>query len=79
MKKMIVRLLIFILLLAGTKVLAQQHVDITVAMDGSGDYKTVTEAIENLPMYTYERVVIFIKNGVYEEKIRIERDNLNQI
>lgn len=50
--------------------------DFTVAADGSGDFKTLTEAMNNLPMYTYERVVIFIKRGIYNEKIRIEQDNI---
>ncbi|MUP38358.1 pectinesterase family protein [Labilibaculum euxinus] len=56
-----------------------QHVDITVAQDGSGDCKTITEAIEQLPDTTYGRVVIFIKNGIYHEKFRIEYDNLSLI
>lgn len=49
---------------------------ITVAQDGSGDYKTITEAINALPMFNYERTIIYIKNGVYNEKIRIEQDNI---
>jgi pectinesterase len=50
--------------------------DFTVAADGSGDFTTLTAAINQLPMYTYERVVIFIKKGIYNEKIRIEQDHL---
>ncbi len=52
------------------------HIDYTVATDGSGDFTTLTAAIQALPMYTYERVVIFIKKGVYNEKIRIEQDHI---
>lgn len=37
---------------------------ITVAADGSGDFKTITEALNLLPMFNYEWVVIFIKKGV---------------
>lgn len=55
------------------------YYDILVAADGSGDYKTLTDAINALPMFNYERTVIFIKNGVYNEKIRIEQDNLTLI
>ena len=47
---------------------------ITVAADGSGDFKTINTAIASLPMFNYERAVIYIKNGVYNEKIRIEQD-----
>ena len=41
---------------------------------GSGDYKTITEAINALPMYQYQRAVVYIKNGIYEEHIRIEQN-----
>ncbi len=47
---------------------------ITVAKDGTGDFTTIGGAIESLPMFNYERVVIFIKNGVYNEKFRITQD-----
>lgn len=57
-------------------VVGDTYVDITVAADGSGDFTTLTAAVQALPMYTYERVVVFIKKGVYQEKIRIEQDNL---
>jgi len=50
------------------------YADCVVAQDGSGDYLTITEAIEALPMYQYERFVILVKNGTYNEKIRIEQD-----
>lgn len=63
---------LLILLFLATAVKA----NIVVAADGSGDYNTLTEAIDNLPFYNYERLVIYVKNGVYNEKIRIERDYL---
>jgi len=47
---------------------------ITVAADGSGDFKTITEAVHSLPAFNYQRTTIFIKNGIYNEKIRIEKD-----
>lgn len=48
--------------------------DIVVAKDGSGMFTSISQAIESLPMYNYERVIIYIKNGLYHEKIRIECD-----
>lgn len=66
----------FILLFIINNYASEPYRDITVAADGSGDYKTLTDAINNLPMYTYERVVIYIKKGIYNEKIRIEQDNI---
>ncbi|OYV85517.1 MAG: hypothetical protein B7Z63_05395, partial [Ignavibacteriae bacterium 37-53-5] len=47
---------------------------IVVAKDGSGNFTTITQAINALPMFSYQRVVIFIKNGVYNEKIRLTQD-----
>lgn len=45
---------------------------ITVAQDGSGDFKTIQEAITACrPFQEYEKV-IFIKNGIYKEKILID-------
>jgi unsaturated rhamnogalacturonyl hydrolase len=53
--------------------------DIIVAGDGTGDYRTINEAIEALPMFNYERRVIYIRNGIYNEKIRIEQDYVTLI
>lgn len=47
---------------------------ITVAQDGSGEYKTITEAVAALPVFNYGRMIIYVKHGVYNEKIRIEQD-----
>lgn len=60
----------FILLATSTKA----AISITVAADGSGDFRTISEALASLPAYNYERGVIFIKNGTYNEKIRIDQD-----
>ncbi len=48
--------------------------DIVVDADGRGNFRSVSEAIESLPMYNYERVTIYVKNGIYQEKLRIDRD-----
>ena len=45
--------------------------DITVAADGSGDFKTIQAAITSIPKTNAERIVVFIKDGVYHEKIRV--------
>jgi len=42
--------------------------DVTVAQDGSGDYKTINAAIESIPE-DGKRHTIFIKNGTYKEKV----------
>ena len=44
---------------------------ITVAKDGSGNYKTIQEAVNSVRDLSDKRVTIHIKNGVYHEKIVI--------
>lgn len=44
---------------------------ITVASDGSGDYATIGEALKKLKGDSEEKVRIYIKNGVYPEKLLI--------
>jgi pectinesterase len=44
---------------------------LTVAKDGSGDYRTIQEAVNAVRAYSPEPISIFIKNGVYEEKLVI--------
>ncbi len=47
--------------------------DITVASDGSGGFASVQAAVDSIPKDNTERKIIFIKNGTYTEKLRIER------
>lgn len=44
---------------------------LTVAQDGSGDYKTIQEAVNAVRDLSQVQVVIFIKKGVYHEKLVI--------
>ena len=46
-----------------------------VAQDGSGDYKTIQEALAGAPLDD-SRYTVYIKNGTYHEKLEIERPNL---
>ncbi|MBN1868451.1 pectin esterase [Candidatus Sumerlaeota bacterium] len=46
--------------------------DIVVAPDGSGDFTTVQAAVESIPKDNAERIVVLVRNGVYNEKIRID-------
>lgn len=45
---------------------------ITVAQDGSGNYKTVQEALNGVPANNKKRVVIYIRNGIYYEKLLLD-------
>ena len=44
---------------------------LTVAQDGSGDYKTIQEAVNAMRDHSQVQVVIFIKKGIYREKLVI--------
>ncbi len=46
--------------------------DIVVAADGSGDFKTIQAAVQSIPKTNDERTVIFIKDGIYREKVRVD-------
>ena len=49
---------------------AQQKYDFVVAQDGSGDYKTIQEAVTACRDF-WDRKFIFIKNGMYKEKLLV--------
>ena len=46
--------------------------DLIVAADGSGQYKSVHEAVQSIPKNNGERTIILIKDGTYAEKVRID-------
>lgn len=45
--------------------------DAVVAQDGTGDYLTIQEAIDNAPTGRIVPYLIFVKNGEYEELVKI--------
>jgi pectinesterase len=49
---------------------------IIVDINGKGDYKTIQGAVNSLPDSSATPRVIFIKKGVYNEKIYIEKPNI---
>ncbi len=46
-----------------------------VAKDGSGDYYSIQEAINNSKAFPDKRITIFIKNGIYSEKVKLHKWN----
>ncbi|QHS62623.1 pectinesterase family protein [Chitinophaga agri] len=42
---------------------------LVVAADGTGDYRTIQEAVNAVRDFTYFRVTIFIRKGIYHEKL----------
>lgn len=47
--------------------------DATVAQDGSGKYKTIQEALNNVPSKLTKRYIIYIKKGTYNEYLSIPK------
>ena len=67
-----------VLLFAVSFVRADVHSDMVVALDGSGDYKTIQEAINAVEDDCIDRTVILLKAGVYDqEKLRVPKSKKN--
>ena len=47
----------------------------TVAKDGSGDYLFIQDAIDAMRVYPLAPITLYIKNGVYNEKIELRANN----
>src|ERR1035437_6562777 len=43
-----------------------------VAQDGSGNYKTVQQALDAITLNNKKPITIFIKNGIYKEKLHLD-------
>lgn len=54
---------------------AQDKQIITVSQDGSGDFTTIQTAIDAAKAFPDMRVTIFIKNGIYREKVTVPSCN----
>lgn len=55
------------------------NADITVAQDGSGNYKTIAEAVTAASKQSggSKRIVIYVKAGVYKENVEIKKSVKN--
>lgn len=53
------------------------NADVVVAKDGSGNYKTVNEAVAAAPDKSKSRYVIYVKKGIYKEKVDIGKSKQN--
>ncbi|KAK7392186.1 hypothetical protein VNO78_20616 [Psophocarpus tetragonolobus] len=49
----------------------------TVAKDGSGQFKTILDAINSYPKNHQGRYIIYVKAGVYDEYITVDKKKLN--
>lgn len=62
-------------LMLGIFNLCAQHT-VTVSTDGTGDFRSIQEAINSLPLEAKEPRTIVIKKGTYNEKIFIDKNNI---
>ncbi len=66
---------VLFLLWASAAVTAQERIDpIVVDLSGHGDFTSIQDAVNSLPDNATKQRVIFIRNGVYHEKIFIEKN-----
>ncbi len=68
MKRSLVCLIILSLI---SQMTFAQAYDFVVAQDGSGDFRTVQEALNAVPDFRKKETLIFIKKGVYKEKLYV--------
>ncbi len=45
--------------------------DMVVAADGSGDYTSIQAAIDACKSFPDKRITLYVKNGIYHEKVRV--------
>lgn len=80
--KNIVLLHLFVLIFSVNAVKAENEnnpdkYDFIVAADGTGNFKTIQEAIMAVPDIRKKRTTIFIKNGIYKEKLVLPESKSN--
>jgi pectinesterase len=78
MKNLLVLLLVFVQFGTGfaqTSNPRQYKYIFTVAKDGSGDFKYIQDAIDAMRVYPLAPITLYIKNGVYNEKIELPANN----
>ncbi|KAL7003117.1 pectinesterase [Sarracenia purpurea var. burkii] len=51
--------------------------DLVVAKDGSGKYRTINEALGDIPENSNKTFVLYIKEGVYDERVQFNRTLTN--
>lgn len=76
------KILIILSLLSFSNILFSQNqdnttYDIVVAQDGSGDFSTIQEAIYSIRAFMTDTKKIFVKKGIYKEKVIIPSWCLN--
>nr|XP_010921646.1 putative pectinesterase/pectinesterase inhibitor 22 [Elaeis guineensis] len=53
------------------------HVDAVVALDGSGRFRSINEAVNRAPSQSSKRHVIYVKKGEYKENVELKKKKTN--
>ncbi|KAG0466871.1 hypothetical protein HPP92_018451 [Vanilla planifolia] len=56
---------------------AELAVDVTVAKDGSGNYRTLQAAVDSAPANSKGRFTIYVKAGTYKENVQVGKNKKN--
>lgn len=67
-----IKTIFFLIVFAVNMPATGQTKQITVAADGSGNYKTVQEAFNAIPLNNKTKITVFIKSGIYKEKLLLD-------
>src|SRR5688500_6402 len=71
---LIIKILCFVALISQAQTV---RYDFVVSKDGTGDFLTVQEAINAVPDFRKNETIIFIKNGIYKEKLTLSASKTN--
>jgi pectinesterase len=58
---------------------AERKADVVVALDGSGQFTSIQQAIDAVPADNKKNVIILIRNGVYHEKLYIAKSHISLV
>ncbi len=63
----------------GEKVAEGRMRGVVVAQDGSGDFRTIQEALDAIPSDNAQNRIILIRNGTYHEKLRVTASHVSLV
>ena len=67
----------FVLLIVWASFLhAAERADIIVAQDGSGQFRSIQQALNSVPSNNVKTVTILVKNGTYHEKLLVRKSRV---
>ncbi|KAF9621102.1 hypothetical protein IFM89_016536 [Coptis chinensis] len=68
---------IFFLKVVKNEDVSSNTYDVVVAIDGSGNYTSISKAIQAIPNHLKKRMVIYVKGGIYQEHVEVGREKTN--